>query len=247
MNQKNERLKYREWLRKKEGCIYRINYTDIYEDRNWKKNLLQMREKIIDQYNDSGTVPEYMITRSYVQHESDRQLVIRNNKRVNAVIDDLFNPRRVNNYHLSKDHFLERHKDELIEENDEWKIRVGGFHVHTLISHINEDTFIKPNRNIRKSLNHIYGREVTPIELVKEKGKNEVVRQLLTHNITRTCGFVGTGKSSINIVGSSDHKEFDGYTGWKGLISYCTKQMYNTDKIIEIYDHQNSSSLLTTK
>ena len=92
MNKKNERLKYREWLRKKENCIYRINYTDIYEDRNWKKNLLQMREKIIDQYNDSGTVPEYMITRSYVRHESDRQLVIRNNKRVNAVIDDLFNP-----------------------------------------------------------------------------------------------------------------------------------------------------------
>ena len=105
-----------------EGRVYIQNQLPTYmKIETGKKNLLQMREKIIDQYNDSGTVPEYMITRSYVQHESDRQLVIRNNKRVNAVIDDLFNPRRVNNYHLSKDHFLERHKDELIEENDEWK------------------------------------------------------------------------------------------------------------------------------
>ena len=247
MNPKNQRLKYREWIQKKEGCIYRINHNDKYEDRNWKQNLTLMREKIIDQYMDNGTRPEFMITRSYIRHESDRQLVTRNNKRINAVIDDLFNPRGIKDYYLHKDHYLERHKDELIEENDEWKVRIGGFHVHTLITEINDNIFLKPNRNIRKSLNHIYGSEIIPMKLVEKKGKNEVVRQLLTHNITRRCGFVGTGKNSINIVGSSDHKEFDGYTGWKGLVSYCTKQMYNTDKIIEIYDHQNSSSLLTTK
>ena len=247
MNQKNERLKYREWLQRKEKCIYRISYNDKYEDKDWKRNLTLMREKIIDQYMEKNKTPEFMITRSYIRHETDRQLVTRNNKRINAVIDDLFNPRRKKEFHLSKDHYLERHKSELIEEKDEYKIRIGGFHVHTLITSIDDKVFKKPNRNIRKSLNHIYGTNVIPLDLVKERGKNEIVRQLLTHNITKRCGFVGTGKNSINIVGSSDHKEFDGYTGWKGLVSYCTKQMYNTDKIIEIYDHQNSSSLLTTK
>ena len=247
MKTKTNRLKYREWLQRKEKCIYRISGKDKYEDKNWKQNLTLMREKIIDQYNQKNSIPEYMITRSYVRYESDRRLVVRNNKRINAVIDDLFNPRRKKDYHLSKDHFLERHKDQLIEENEEWRVRVGGFHVHTLITSIDDQVFKKPNRNIRKSLNHIYGREITPIDLVREKGKDQVVRELLTHNITRRCGFVGTGKNSLNIIGSSDHKDFDGYTGWMGLISYCTKQMYNTDKIIEIYDHQNSSSLLTTK
>ena len=49
MNPKNQRLKYREWIQKKEGCIYRINHNDKYEDKNWKQNLTLMREKIIDQ------------------------------------------------------------------------------------------------------------------------------------------------------------------------------------------------------
>ena len=105
MKTKTNRLKYREWLQRKEKCIYRISGKDKYEDKNWKQNLTLMREKIIDQYNQKNSTPEYMITRSYVRYESDRRLVVRNNKRINAVIDDLFNPRRKKDYHLSKDHF----------------------------------------------------------------------------------------------------------------------------------------------
>ena len=37
--------------------------------------------------------------------------------------------------------------------------------------------------------------------------------------------------------------EFDGYRGWQGQVAYVTKNMYNVDNIIEIYDSRNSSVL----
>ena len=247
MKSQNHRIKYREWIKRKEGCIYRINHNDRYEDRNWKQNLTAMREKIIDQYIEKNIEPAYMITRNYYYHQDDRTKVIDDNKRVNVVLDDLFNPRNRNEYQLDKDHFIERHQDQLIEDNGEYRIRRGGFHIHTLITELDDKIFTRPNRNIRKSLNHLYKKEVIPTQLVEEEGKTEIVRKLITHNLTRRCGFVGTGKKCIDIVDTQNYKEFDGYTGWKGLVSYCTKNMYNTTNIVEIYDHQNSNSLLVSK
>ena len=208
----SKRSNYRQYIQRRCGNIHRTESNDKHHKKNWKKNLTILRENIIDQYQYNMKKPRYMVTRTYYYYEPDRNKILMHNDRVNRVIDDLFNPRGIKDYYLHKDHYLERHKDELIEENDEWKVRIGGFHVHTLITEINDNIFLKPNRNIRKSLNHIYGSEIIPMKLVEKKGKNEVVRQLLTHNITRRCGFVGTGKNSINIIGSSDHKEFDGYT-----------------------------------
>ena len=55
--------------------------------------------------------------------------------------------------------------------------------------------------------------------------------------------FVGNSSSSLDITPTDEHGEYDGYRGWKGAVAYVTKQMYNADKIVEVYDHENSSIL----
>ena len=34
---------------------------------------------------------------------------------------------------------------------------------------------------------------------------------------------------------------YDGYIGWKGLVAYVTKTMYNVDMIDTVYDNINST------
>ena len=48
---------------------------------------------------------------------------------------------------------------------------------------------------------------------------------------------------SIDIQPSDEYGSFDGYKGWKGQVAYVTKNMYNVDNIVEIYDSKNSSVL----
>ena len=60
------------------------------------------------------------------------------NDRVNRVIDDLFNPRGYDEYHVSKDHFIERHRPTLAR-NSEDEVRT----IDEVDAHENEDWYIK--------------------------------------------------------------------------------------------------------
>ena len=111
---------------------------------------LHIRETIIDEYS-NGNQPSYMLTRTYHYDQQNRELVEKHNDRMNRVIDDLFNPRGMDDRWIQKDHFIERHKNKLVKKQpqkvkdtikNEWEfdwqmeVKKGGFHVHTLISGI---------------------------------------------------------------------------------------------------------------
>ena len=65
---------------------------------------------MIDEYS-IGFKPEYLITRVYHYDQQSRDKVVEDNKRMNNVVNDFFNPRGKSDYHISLDHFVERHKD----------------------------------------------------------------------------------------------------------------------------------------
>ena len=67
----------------------------------------------------------------------------------------------------------------------------------------------------------------------------------LLEGVCRRSELVGNGKASIKITESSEDKYYDGYYGWKGLISYTTKRCYNAYMMIETIDNDNSSLSLS--
>ena len=66
---------------------------------------------------------------------------------------------------------------------------------------------------------------------------------LIEHSIRDRCDFVGNSTASIDIQPVNKFREFDGYSGWKGMITYTCKMMYNVDNTVEIYDSRNNSIL----
>ena len=67
----------------------------------------------------------------------------------------------------------------------------------------------------------------------------------LLEGVCRRSEIVGNGKASIKITESSEDKYYDGYYGWKGLISYTTKRCYNPYMMIDTIDSANSSLSLS--
>ena len=61
----------------------------------WRINQNHIRDTFIDEYESSPFVPSYMVTVSYYYEQYDMQEVKDNNDRMNKVIDDLFNPRNM--------------------------------------------------------------------------------------------------------------------------------------------------------
>ena len=249
MNHKNSKLKYREWIKRRSKSLHRISYTDRHEDKNWKENLTALRERIIDQYIEEGFTPKYMVTRNYWYHQGNRKAVINHNKRVNIVIDDLYNHKGIKDRYIGKDHFMERHDDKLVEDaKGRWWIKTGGFHVHTLLTNIDTELLLKPSPKMRKTQERIYGTKFIDLhELTSQSLQEEKIKELLDNSLRHRCGFIGNGKKSLDVVITNDKYKYDGYEGWKGLVAYVTKQMYRNEKIIEIYDQENSTTLLSKR
>ena len=252
---------YREWVRNRSSTIHKDDSEDKYKDRKWRINQNHIRETIIEEYNDSGYRPEFLITRNYYYDQQNRKEVVKHNDRMNRVIDDFFNPRNKNEYMLTHDHFIERHKDQFVKKDPkavlntltqeyelDWcqvEIKRGGFHVHTLVSDIDDEVIINPNGKIRNAIERIYGMDQIPYSLLQsEEGMTQVKKDLLDYAIRDRCDFIGNSVDSLDIKPASEYGSYDGYYGWKGLIAYVTKEMYNVDNMVEIYDHDNNTILL---
>lgn len=192
-----------------------------------------------------------MITRNYYYDQLNRDDVVGDNRRLNDVIGDFFNPRRNPKYRLYTKHFIERHKSTLemqkpIEVRNtitdkmeyDWtaSVKEGGFHVHTLLTSIRDDVINKPNKRIRDAMGELYGNGTQP-------DQEEVKTDLLNYAIRKRCLFIGNSKNSLYIQKSYKYLEYDGYIGWKGLVAYVTKTMYNVDTIDAVYDNKNSTIL----
>ena len=101
------------------------------------------------------------------------------------------------------------------------EIKKGGFHVHTLISEIDDDVIFRRNRKIQRAVEKIYGLEDIPISLTQDKwGISKVKMDLIEHSIRDRCDFVGNSTASIDIQPANEFREYDGYPEWKGMIAY---------------------------
>ena len=251
---------YRDWVRNRYGAIHKEDTNDTNKDKRWKINQNHIRETFIEEYSSSGYRPGYLITRNYYYDQQDRYEVVAHNDRMNRVLDDFFNPRGKSEYELTHDHFIERHKDQLVKKDpkailntitDEYEldwcqveIKRGGFHVHTLLSEIDDDVVLHPNKKIRKAIERIYGMDQVPVSLLQsEEGMTQLKTDLIDYAIRQRCDFLGNSKDSLDITPEAEYEGYDGYRGWKGLIAYVTKNMYNVDNMVEIYDSKNSTIL----
>lgn len=251
--------RYRDWVRDRTGTIHQNLVEDKHQNKQWRINQNHIRDTFIEEYNSSPYTPTYMLTRNYYYDECDLKQVKEDNKRVNDVIEDFLNPRGMNEYFICKDHFIEQHKDKLqkkqvisvkntimnqYEYDFAMEIKPGSFHVHSLFSEIDDNVILKPNSKIRKSLERIYGFDEIPISLMQdEEGIQRIKNDLMDYAIRQRCDFVGNSKNSLDIQIKEEYSSYEGYKGWKGMVAYCTKKMYNVDKIDEIYDQVNSHIL----
>ena len=257
MNTRTTKTKYRDWIRNRHGSLYKDDSEEKHRSKTWRINQTHIRETIIDEYMMTSR-PSYMVTRSYHYDQQDRNLVIEHNDRINCVLDDLFNPRGMPNRWIQKDHFIERHKDKLQKKEplkvkntliDEWEfdwqmeVKKGGFHVHTLLSDPPDDAILHPTKRIRDAIERIYGLDEIPLSLRDDEGMVRVKGDLIERALRDRCDFMSTSHMSFDIQPSDEYGMFDGYRGWKGQVAYVTKNMYNVDNIIEIYDSKNSSVL----
>lgn len=252
--------KYRRWIKNRYGTIHKDNKVDKYKTRKWRINQNHIRETIMDEYIQMSMIPAYMITRTYHYDQQLRSEVVSHNDRMNRVIDDFFNPRGIDEYVISKDHFIERHKDKLQrvsqqnvlntisnEYERDWRMEVkkGGLHTHTLISNIDDDLICKPSKRVRDAIEHIYGIPEIPISLRDDQGLIQVKTDLLDYALRKRCDFIGNSNMSLDIIPTDEYGSYEGYRGWKGAVAYVTKKMYNVDNIVDIYDKENSIVLDT--
>ena len=253
---------YREWIKRRHGSLYQEEQEVKYATKRWYINQNNIRDTFIDEYANSGYKPAYMVTRSYYYEQNSIKHVKEDNKRMNNVLDDFLNPRSKSDYYICKDHFIEQHKDKLVKKKKkpvlntiikEWEldwdgasveIKKGGFHVHSLLSEIDDDVVLNPNGKIRKAIEKIYGLDTIPISLLEsDEGLTRVKTDLLEYALRRRCDFIGGSHMSLDIQVSQEYGSFDGYKGWKGLVAYVTKTMYNVDNIVQVYDYENSDIL----
>ena len=252
-----KRHNYRQYIQRRNGNIHRTESNDKHRNKDWKKNLTILRENIIDQYQYNLKKPRYMVTRTYYYYEPDRNKILMHNDRVNRVIDDLLNPRGYEKFHVDKDHFIERHKPNLIRmgedegrtiveddahENELWDMQLGGFHVHSLLPEIEPEVLQKPNSSIRRRWKELTGSKWIDQKLTAtESSRTNIIMNLLKQTFKQRCYFVSRGEPCIDIVDANDKYSYDGYQGWKGLVAYTTKKMYNPDMMLEVFDEKNST------
>ena len=256
------KVHYREWIKNRHGPIHQEESDEKYATKRLYINKNHIRDTFIDEYNRSGFVPQYMITRVYYYDQHNIKNVRKHNDRVNRVIDDFFNPRGIDKYYLMKDHFIEQHKSKLIKKEKiqvrntitneyelDWdgssvEIKEGSFHIHSLISGIDDMVVLNPNGKIRNAIPRIYGIETIPISLLEsEEGLTRVKTDLLDYAIRERCDFIGTSGKAIDIQSAQDYGTYDGFRGWKGMVAYVTKEMYNVENIVQVYDYENSGIL----
>ena len=64
---------------------------------------------------------------------------------------------------------------------------------------------------------------------------------MLNYEIRNRCDFLGNSKDSLDITSADEKAGYDGFAGWRGIVAYCLKDVYNVDTLLEIYDDTNSS------
>ena len=252
--------RYRKWIRDRCEGLFQNNIDDKDYGKKWRTTKLDIINTFIEEYNASGFIPEYLITRNYWYRQSNRDNVVKHNKRLTNVIKDFVKP--TNSKPIFIDHFMEKHKDKqrTIKDDDakivsikntlsgeyeddvEYEIIEGSYHIHTIITGFDDDKIFYPNNKIQNAIEMVYGMDNPPLSLCKtDEGLKQIKRDLLNYEIRNRCDFLGNSKDSLDITSADEKAGYDGFSGWKGIVAYCLKDVYNVDTLLEIYDDTNSS------
>jgi len=251
---------YRKWIRDRNEVLFHNNIDDKHSGKKWRTTKLSIINAFIEEYNASGFYPEYFITRNYWYKQYNRDKVVENNKRLTNVINDFIKP--TNSKPIFIDHFIEKHKDKqrTIKDDDakivlvkntisgqyeddvEYELIEGSYHTHTIVTGIDDDKIFYPNCKIQSAIENVYGKERPPISLLEtDEGLIKIKKDLLNYEIRNRCDFLGNSKDSLDITPADEKAGYDGFAGWKGIVAYCLKDVYNVDTLLEVYDDTNSS------
>jgi len=262
MNKTTLKRHYKEHIREVNGFAHKNDSASLLKKRKqWRFNRDHIRNTFIERYIDGGLIPYYLVSVSYWYDEYNREKVEENNDRFNKVINDFFNRYGKDDHTLYLDHFIERREDKLDNKIDnkkqvlntitnqyesDWSNREvvqGSFDSHHLVSYIPDEIIRAPGTRVMNAIETIYSSNGLQFNLRDEDRFEEIKCDLIDYALRKRCRFIGHGEDSLDVRPTDSRKSFDGYSGWKGALSYCTKQMYNVDKMLEVYDYCNSNIL----
>ena len=251
---------YRKWIRDRNEVLFQYEIDYRHSGKKWRTTQLSIINTFIEEYNASGFYPEYLITRNYWYKQSNRDKVVEHNKRLTNVVMDFIKPTNIKPIFI--DHFIEKHKDKQrsikdddakivlvkntisgqYEDDVEYELIEGAYHTHTIVTGIDDDKIFYPNCKIQSAIENVYGMERPPISLLEtDEGLKKIKKDLLNYEIRKRCNFLGNSKDSLDITSADEKAGRDGFQGWKGIVAYCLKNVYNVDTLLEIYDDKNSS------
>jgi hypothetical protein len=250
-------LNFRDYINRKYGSCFRTKQST-------NENTFQdmVRNNFIQAYEDAGQQPQFMVSISYFVKEMSLERVKKNNKRINDVLEDMFNPRNTVAYRVSKDHFIERRDPKLkttsavrvkntitgkYEYDFNAEIFEGSFDTHHLIGPIRDSVIDKPNGNIRNALEEIYPYENIPRDSFGDPEYIIIKKALIDYAIRQRCyKFVGNSDQSLKSIETNCQKHYDGFSDYRGLVAYVTKKIRSAEDLLIGYDSDNSDSFPTS-
>lgn len=246
----NDYKDFREYINKKHGNIFRTQ-----EGFNTNPYLDNIRNQFMDEWKEEP--PCFMVSVSYFRETKDLKTIHKNNQRINAALEDLFNTRNKPRYCLLKSHFIESRKDQLKKVSpikvkntitQEYEIDFnaiivsGSFDTHHLIGPILDEVIEKPNRKIKKAYQELYPYGIPPEHYLEEPGYIDLKLDLIEYTLRNKCyDFIGTSEQSLNVLTVDERKSYDGFSGWRGLVAYVTKQITGADNYLIVFDKKNSN------
>lgn len=229
----------------------------------------EFRKNIIDFIETSKCpLPEYLITISYYQKIRKREIITSNHRFIRNQFEELFNPANRSNPNYSTNlFFIERYKTQLLSSDGNTyygfnqiktnnnilntitneieydlydnEVVLGSYHSHILKGKISKEVLMKPRKKLRELLLEVTGAEYLPQDI--SQAMIEGITKRLLETVCRRSEIVGNSNASVKVEKQDPKRHFDGFIGWKGMIAYVTKQVWNAETMAELVDGDNSS------
>ena len=217
-----------------------------------KRDLKKIRDYLINESDFSKHNPEWFISISYL-YPYTRDEIIKFHKRISDVINDTFDP-----YHLNiicKGYFIEKGKKKIKTKISRTTITQtnyvhdelidGQLGSHLMLS-LPTSPIDHPNKNLRKVWLKIFPEldGKSPKNRLSKEENKQLIADTLEYVIRDRCpAFIAHGDQSIDIQLIDESIPFlnTGEKGWKGVLHYCTKQMFCKDQFLNVLDTNNSN------
>ena len=217
--------------------------TDYYENKNISLRLMQqqgeLRDNIIEQLQSQNLIPFAMLTvrpSKYLSLKGNNS-VIDLAYGINVALERRYNPRHRKAWGCHHLVFFEVDKDK--DDNPTWH-----YHIHILFCKLPIEKILnKPKLTypVHQVIKAIYNRERIDVNTLNSP---EVHKSMIEFGIRNPFDQerYGTYYTTLDFIDQkhclkwslvNDEKCFDGFFGWKGLVSYVTKDIFSTEQMIK--------------